>query len=59
GISVSLEDVVELVEVGSGHASSDPNDVMVSLSVGEKGDGLVPSSAAGEVAAANSSGVLT
>ncbi|GKE05339.1 hypothetical protein Tco_1397357, partial [Tanacetum coccineum] len=57
GISVTLEDVVELVEVGSGRASSGPNDVVVALSVGEKGDGLVPSFAAGEEAAANSSGV--
>ncbi|GKF55040.1 hypothetical protein Tco_0165380, partial [Tanacetum coccineum] len=34
-----------------------PNDVVVALSAGEKGDGLVPSSAAGEDAAANPSGV--
>ncbi|GKC11611.1 hypothetical protein Tco_1008393, partial [Tanacetum coccineum] len=45
---VNAEDVVELAEVESGHASSSPNDVVVALSVGEKGDGLVPSSAAGE-----------
>ncbi|GJT60500.1 hypothetical protein Tco_1004033 [Tanacetum coccineum] len=57
GIYVALEDAVELVEVGSGRASSGPNDVVVALSVGEKGDGLVPSSAAGEEAAANSSRV--
>ncbi|GKD02040.1 hypothetical protein Tco_1172314 [Tanacetum coccineum] len=49
GIFVSLEDVVELAEVGSGRASFGPNDVVVSLSVGEKGDGLVPSSAAGRL----------
>ncbi|GKA67215.1 hypothetical protein Tco_0767023, partial [Tanacetum coccineum] len=48
-IFVSLEDVVELAEVGSGRASFIPNDVVVSLSVGEKGDGLVPSSAAGRL----------
>ncbi|GKB66920.1 hypothetical protein Tco_0928332 [Tanacetum coccineum] len=57
GISVALEDVVELLKVGSWRASSSPNDVVVALSVGEKGDGLVPSSVAGEEAAANSSGV--
>ncbi|GKB26254.1 hypothetical protein Tco_0865655 [Tanacetum coccineum] len=57
GIFVSLEDVVELVEVGSKRATSSPNDVMVTLSVGEKGDRLVPFSTAGEEAAANSSGV--
>ncbi|GJV51840.1 hypothetical protein Tco_1447581 [Tanacetum coccineum] len=54
---VNAEDVVELAEVGSGRASSGPNDVVVALSVGEKGDGLVPSSAAGEEAADNSFGV--
>ncbi|GJW83924.1 hypothetical protein Tco_0157069 [Tanacetum coccineum] len=57
GIYVALEDDVELVEVGSGRASSGLNDVVVALSVGEKGDGLVPSSAAGEKAAPNSSRV--
>ncbi|GJY47839.1 hypothetical protein Tco_0437795 [Tanacetum coccineum] len=31
GISVALEDVVELAEVGSGRASSGPNDVVVAL----------------------------
>ncbi|GKA57683.1 hypothetical protein Tco_0756871 [Tanacetum coccineum] len=57
GIFVALEDAVKLVEVGSRHASSDPNDVVVALSAGEKGDGLVPSSVGGEEAAANSSKV--
>ncbi|GJW48992.1 hypothetical protein Tco_0080638 [Tanacetum coccineum] len=57
GISVALEGAVELMEVGSGRASSGPNDVVVALSVGEKGDGLVPSSAAGKEAAAISSRV--
>nr|GFC65304.1 hypothetical protein [Tanacetum cinerariifolium] len=57
GIFVSLEDVVELMEVGSGRASFGPNDVVVALSVGEKGYGLVPSFAASEEAAANSSRV--
>ncbi|GJU59852.1 zinc finger, CCHC-type containing protein [Tanacetum coccineum] len=57
GISVALEDVVELVKVGSGRASSYPNDVVIALFAGKKGDGLVPSSVAGEEAAANSSRV--
>ncbi|GKB33019.1 hypothetical protein Tco_0872420 [Tanacetum coccineum] len=57
GISVALDDDVELVEVGSGRVSSGPNDVVVALSAHEKGDGLDPSSAAGEEAAANPSGV--
>nr|GEY59905.1 synaptobrevin, longin-like domain protein [Tanacetum cinerariifolium] len=48
GVSVSLKDAVELVEVGLGHVSCGPNDIVVSLSVGKKGDGLVPSSAVGE-----------
>ncbi|GJV01047.1 hypothetical protein Tco_1334616 [Tanacetum coccineum] len=56
GISVILYDVVELVEVRSGRVSSGPNDVMVAFSAHEKGDGLDPSSAAGEEAAANPSG---
>ncbi|GJX31371.1 hypothetical protein Tco_0241226 [Tanacetum coccineum] len=57
GIFISLEDVVELEEVGSRRASSGPNDVVVALFVGEKGDGLVPFSTAGEEAAANSLGL--
>ncbi|GKB98548.1 hypothetical protein Tco_0984685 [Tanacetum coccineum] len=57
GIYVPLEDAVELVVIGSGCAPSGPNDVVVALSVGEKGDGLVPSSAADEDAATNPSGV--
>ncbi|GJV62580.1 hypothetical protein Tco_1473408 [Tanacetum coccineum] len=57
GISVTLDDVVELVEVGLGRISSSPNDVVVALSAGEKGDGSVPSSSAGEEATVNSSGV--
>ncbi|GKB97143.1 hypothetical protein Tco_0983280, partial [Tanacetum coccineum] len=40
----------------SGRVSSGPNDVVVSLSAGEKGDGFDPSSAAGEDDAANPSG---
>ncbi|GKC85579.1 hypothetical protein Tco_1141296 [Tanacetum coccineum] len=53
GISVSLDDVVELVEVGSRRVSSSPNDVVVAFSAHEKGDGLDPSSTVGEEAAAN------
>ncbi|GKD63693.1 hypothetical protein Tco_1305801 [Tanacetum coccineum] len=50
-------DAVELVEVGSRRASSGPNDVVVALFAGEKGDGLVPFSVAGEEAAVNPSRV--
>ncbi|GJZ98642.1 hypothetical protein Tco_0671095 [Tanacetum coccineum] len=57
GISVALDDAMELVEVGSGSVSFGPNDVVVALAAGEKGDGLDPSSAAGEEAAANPSRV--
>ncbi|GJT64377.1 hypothetical protein Tco_1015857 [Tanacetum coccineum] len=57
GISIALDDAVELVELGSGRVSSGPNDVVVALSAQEKGDGLDPSSAAGEEAAANPYGV--
>ncbi|GJT93930.1 hypothetical protein Tco_1082775 [Tanacetum coccineum] len=57
GISVALDDAIELVKVGSGRVSSSPNDVVVALSGGEKGDGLDPSYAACEEAAANPSGV--
>nr|GEV44293.1 hypothetical protein [Tanacetum cinerariifolium] len=46
-------------EVGSGCVSFGPNDVVISFSVGEKGDGLVPSATAGEGTAANPSGVWT
>ncbi|GJR85992.1 hypothetical protein Tco_0210003 [Tanacetum coccineum] len=48
GNFVALDDVMELVEVGSGRVSSGSNDVVVALSAYEKGDGLDPSSAAGE-----------
>nr|GEY30260.1 hypothetical protein [Tanacetum cinerariifolium] len=49
GISVTLDDDVELVEVDSGRVSFDPNDVVVSLFAHEKGDDLDPSSVAGLV----------
>ncbi|GKB88792.1 hypothetical protein Tco_0961064 [Tanacetum coccineum] len=57
GVSHILDDVVEVTAVGSKLVSFGPTDVVVALSVGEKGDGLVPSSVAGEEAAANSFGV--
>ncbi|GJT23139.1 hypothetical protein Tco_0893076 [Tanacetum coccineum] len=38
GISIALDDVAELVEVGSGRVPSGPNDVVVSLATHEKGD---------------------
>ncbi|GKG08865.1 hypothetical protein Tco_0334697, partial [Tanacetum coccineum] len=41
----------------SRRAFSSPNDVVVSLSTGEKGDGLVPSFVAGEEADVNPSRV--
>ncbi|GKF96097.1 hypothetical protein Tco_0288832 [Tanacetum coccineum] len=55
GMSVGLDDAVELVGVGSKRTSSGPNDVVVALSAGEKGDGLIPSFVAGEEAVVNSS----
>nr|GEX31806.1 hypothetical protein [Tanacetum cinerariifolium] len=57
GMSIILDAVVELVGVGSGRVSSCPNDVMVALSAGEKGDGLDPSSVASEEAAVNPFGM--
>ncbi|GKE33257.1 hypothetical protein Tco_1452579 [Tanacetum coccineum] len=57
GMSVVLDDVVELAGVGSGRVSSGPNDVVVSLFAGEKGDGLTLFSIAGEEAAINPSRV--
>ncbi|GJR43155.1 hypothetical protein Tco_1311258 [Tanacetum coccineum] len=57
GMSVVLDDVAELTGVGSGHVSSGPNDVVVALSASEKGDGLTPSTVAGEEDAVNPSRV--
>ncbi|GJZ07613.1 hypothetical protein Tco_0541406 [Tanacetum coccineum] len=51
GISVTLDDVAELVAVGSKRVLSGLDDVVVSLSVHEKGDGLDSSFATGEEAA--------
>ncbi|GJS54404.1 hypothetical protein Tco_0627766 [Tanacetum coccineum] len=56
-LEVALEVVVELVVVGSGCAPSGLNDVVVTLSAGEKGNGLFPFSAADEDAATNPSGL--
>ncbi|GJS47331.1 hypothetical protein Tco_0597452 [Tanacetum coccineum] len=53
GIFVALNDVTELVEVGSGCVSSGPDDFVVALSSHEKGDGLDSSFAAGEEAVVN------
>ncbi|GKF86601.1 hypothetical protein Tco_0254428, partial [Tanacetum coccineum] len=50
GMSVVLDDVVELVGVWSGRVSSSPSDVVVALSTGEECDGLAPSFVVGEEA---------
>ncbi|GJV82409.1 hypothetical protein Tco_1522307 [Tanacetum coccineum] len=55
GMSVVLDDALELAGVGSGHVSSGPNDVVVPLSAGEKGDGLTPLSVASKEAIVNPS----
>ncbi|GJV05313.1 hypothetical protein Tco_1338882 [Tanacetum coccineum] len=57
GVSHILDDVVKVTTVESKHVSSGPIDVVVALSVGGKGYVLIPSSVAGEEAAANSSRV--
>ncbi|GJR99945.1 hypothetical protein Tco_0316454 [Tanacetum coccineum] len=53
GISIALDHVTELVEVGPGRVSSSPDDVVVALFAYEKGDGLDSSFAAGEEAVVN------
>ncbi|GJS87389.1 hypothetical protein Tco_0770025 [Tanacetum coccineum] len=53
GMYVSLDDAMELAGVGSRRVSSGPNDLVVALSAGEKGDGLTPSFVAGEEADVN------
>ncbi|GJT75271.1 hypothetical protein Tco_1041996 [Tanacetum coccineum] len=58
GISIALDDDMEFVEVCLGPIFSVPNDVVVALSALEKGDGLDPSFAASEEAAANPFGVM-
>nr|GEV20839.1 hypothetical protein [Tanacetum cinerariifolium] len=47
GISIDFDDTIELVVVGSRRVSSGSNDVVVALSVGDKGGGLDPFSATG------------
>nr|GEW94037.1 hypothetical protein [Tanacetum cinerariifolium] len=56
GISVALDDVTVLVEVGSGLVPSGPDDVVVALSAHKKGEGLDSSSAVVEEADVNPSG---
>ncbi|GJY71675.1 copia protein [Tanacetum coccineum] len=58
GIYHVLDDVAEVTAVGSKRVSSGPTDVVVALSVGEKGDGSLPSSAVDEEAVANPNRVL-
>nr|GEV94979.1 hypothetical protein [Tanacetum cinerariifolium] len=53
GISIALDDVTELVEVGLGHVPSGPDDVMVALSAHEKGNGLDSFFTASEEAVVN------
>ncbi|GJT35352.1 hypothetical protein Tco_0925771 [Tanacetum coccineum] len=57
GVSRTLDDVMELVEVGSGRVPSGPDDVVVALSAHEKGDSLDSSSVVVEEAAVNPSKV--
>ncbi|GJR37619.1 hypothetical protein Tco_1213303 [Tanacetum coccineum] len=57
GTSYVLDDVAEVTVVGSGRVSSGLTDVVMALSVLEKGDGSLPSFAADEEATANPSGV--
>ncbi|GJY38116.1 hypothetical protein Tco_0424480 [Tanacetum coccineum] len=58
GMSVVLDDAVELVGVGSGCVFSSPSDVVVALSTGEECDGLAPSSIVGEEAVVDPPRVL-
>ncbi|GJS32745.1 hypothetical protein Tco_0531127 [Tanacetum coccineum] len=55
GASHVVDGNVELTLVGSEHFSGGPNDVVVALSAGEKGDGSLPSSVVDEEAAATPS----
>ncbi|GKG46663.1 hypothetical protein Tco_0501509, partial [Tanacetum coccineum] len=57
GVSHILDDLIEATAVGLELVSFGPTDVVVALSVSGKGDGLIPSSVAGEEAAVNSSRV--
>ncbi|GKA52440.1 hypothetical protein Tco_0745755 [Tanacetum coccineum] len=53
GTSYVLDEVAEVTVVGSECVSSSPGDVVVALSVGEKVDGSLPSSATNEETIAN------
>ncbi|GJW37770.1 hypothetical protein Tco_0060690 [Tanacetum coccineum] len=57
GISHVLDDVAEVMAVGSERVSSCPTDVIMALSVGEKGDGSLLSSPVDEEASPNPFGV--
>ncbi|GJU24349.1 hypothetical protein Tco_1162970 [Tanacetum coccineum] len=57
GASHVVDGNAELTLVGSERVSSGPNDVVVALSIGEKGDGSLPSSVTDEEAVATPSGV--
>ncbi|GKA09205.1 hypothetical protein Tco_0688536 [Tanacetum coccineum] len=57
GTSHILDDFVKVAAVGSERVSSGPTDVVVALSVGEKGNGSLPSSAVDKEADVNPSGV--
>ncbi|GKB66631.1 hypothetical protein Tco_0928043, partial [Tanacetum coccineum] len=59
GISHVLDDVAEVTTVGSERVSFGHTDVVVALSVGEKGDGSFPSFAIDEEPVANHSGVTS
>nr|GEX54569.1 hypothetical protein [Tanacetum cinerariifolium] len=58
GTSYVLDDVAKVIMVGSKRVSSGLGNVVVALSIGEKVDGLLPSSAADEEATSNPSGLL-
>nr|GEV70204.1 hypothetical protein [Tanacetum cinerariifolium] len=57
GTSYVLDDVAKVIVVGSKCVSSGPGNVVMALSIGEKVDGLLPSSAADEEATSNPFGV--
>ncbi|GJW00678.1 hypothetical protein Tco_1555929 [Tanacetum coccineum] len=52
GASYVVDDDTKLTVIGSERISSDPSNVVMALSVGEKGDGYVPTSTVNEEAAA-------
>ncbi|GJU23013.1 hypothetical protein Tco_1156355 [Tanacetum coccineum] len=59
GVSRTLDDVTDLVEVRSGRVPFGPDDVVVALSAYEKGNGLDSSSTAVEEASINPFGVVS